>query len=124
MPETAPGALFLGAERAADKAGTAGVPSFFTDVRVVGPVGDDFGDPEYAVLRERGVNTDDIERVRAESLARVAAAADQATEASADHQPRIGIASRQFDQGRHPLGGIVERDLAVDHAEVGIHGTN
>ncbi len=37
--------------------------SFFTDVRVVGPVGDDFGDPEYAVLRERGVNTDDIERV-------------------------------------------------------------
>ncbi len=37
--------------------------SFFTDVRVVGPVGDDFGEEEYAVLRERGVNTDDIERV-------------------------------------------------------------
>jgi len=37
--------------------------SFFTDVRVVGPVGDDFGDEEYAVLRERGVNTDDIEHV-------------------------------------------------------------
>jgi len=37
--------------------------SFFTDVRVVGPVGDDFGEREYAVLRERGVNTDDIERV-------------------------------------------------------------
>jgi sugar/nucleoside kinase (ribokinase family) len=37
--------------------------SFFTDVRVVGPVGDDFGDAEYAVLRERGVNTDDIEHV-------------------------------------------------------------
>jgi sugar/nucleoside kinase (ribokinase family) len=37
--------------------------SFFTDVRVVGPVGDDFGDEEYAVLRDRGVNTDDIERV-------------------------------------------------------------
>jgi sugar/nucleoside kinase (ribokinase family) len=37
--------------------------SFFTDVRVVGPVGDDFGDAEYGVLRERGVNTDDIERV-------------------------------------------------------------
>jgi cytidine kinase len=37
--------------------------SFFTDVRVVGPVGDDFGDDEYAVLHERGVNTDDIERV-------------------------------------------------------------
>ena len=37
--------------------------SFFTDTRVVGPVGDDFGDDEYAVLHGRGVNTDDIERV-------------------------------------------------------------
>src|SRR3954465_4418984 len=37
--------------------------SFFTDVRVVGPVGDDFGDAEYAVLHERGVNTEDIEHV-------------------------------------------------------------
>jgi sugar/nucleoside kinase (ribokinase family) len=37
--------------------------SFFTDVRVVGPVGDDFGDEEYAVLHGRGVNTDDIERI-------------------------------------------------------------
>ena len=38
--------------------------SFFTDVRVVGPVGDDFGDDEYAVLHGRGVNTDDVEHVR------------------------------------------------------------
>ena len=37
--------------------------SFFTDVRVVGPVGDDFGDEEYEVLRERGVDTSDVERV-------------------------------------------------------------
>jgi len=37
--------------------------SFFTEVRVVGPVGDDFGDAEYEVLHSRGVNTDDIERV-------------------------------------------------------------
>ena len=37
--------------------------SFFDEVRVVGPVGDDFGEDEYAVLRERGVNTDDIEHV-------------------------------------------------------------
>ena len=27
------------------------------------PWGDDFGEEEYAVLRERGVNTEDIERV-------------------------------------------------------------
>ncbi len=32
------------------------------DVRVVGPVGADFGPEEYAVLHERGINTDDIER--------------------------------------------------------------
>jgi len=38
--------------------------SFFDEVRVVGPVGDDFGEEEYAVLRGRGVNTDDIEQVR------------------------------------------------------------
>jgi sugar/nucleoside kinase (ribokinase family) len=37
--------------------------SLFTDVRVVGPVGDDFGEAQYAVLHERGINTDDIERV-------------------------------------------------------------
>jgi sugar/nucleoside kinase (ribokinase family) len=37
--------------------------SFFDDVRVVGPVGDDFGDAEYAVMHGRGVNTDDIEHV-------------------------------------------------------------
>src|SRR6476620_4453698 len=37
--------------------------SFFTEVRVVGPVGDDFGDGEFGVLRDRRVNTDDIERV-------------------------------------------------------------
>ena len=37
--------------------------SFFTEVRVVGPVGEDFGDGELAVLSSRGVNTDDIERV-------------------------------------------------------------
>src|SRR6266545_4112297 len=37
--------------------------SFFTDVRVVGPVGDDFGPDEIGVLERRGVITDDIERV-------------------------------------------------------------
>ncbi|MFL5907277.1 MAG: PfkB family carbohydrate kinase [Solirubrobacterales bacterium] len=37
--------------------------SFFTEVRVVGPVGDDFGDEELKVLENRGVITDDIERI-------------------------------------------------------------
>src|SRR6266513_2169737 len=37
--------------------------SLFSRARVVGPVGDDFGDAEYAVLHERGVDTSDVERV-------------------------------------------------------------
>src|SRR5579884_4113208 len=37
--------------------------SFFDTVRVVGPVGDDFGAGEYAVLEARGIQTEDIERV-------------------------------------------------------------
>jgi sugar/nucleoside kinase (ribokinase family) len=37
--------------------------SFLAETRVVGPVGDDFGESEYAVLHERGVVTDDIEHV-------------------------------------------------------------
>src|SRR5919199_1548740 len=37
--------------------------SFFDEVHVVGPVGDDFGEAELEVLRARGVVTDDIEHV-------------------------------------------------------------
>ncbi len=37
--------------------------SFFTEVRIVGPVGDDFGDSEVSVLDRHGVVTEDIERV-------------------------------------------------------------
>jgi sugar/nucleoside kinase (ribokinase family) len=37
--------------------------SFFDTVHVVGPVGDDFGPEEVAVLAGRGVDTTDIERV-------------------------------------------------------------
>jgi sugar/nucleoside kinase (ribokinase family) len=38
--------------------------SFFTEVRPVGPVGDDFGAEQLAVLENRGIVTDDIERVQ------------------------------------------------------------
>jgi sugar/nucleoside kinase (ribokinase family) len=37
--------------------------SFFDEVRVIGPVGDDFGETELALLESRGVVTDDIEHV-------------------------------------------------------------
>jgi cytidine kinase len=37
--------------------------SFFTDVHVVGPVGDDFGSEHTELLESRGIDTGDIERV-------------------------------------------------------------
>jgi sugar/nucleoside kinase (ribokinase family) len=37
--------------------------SFFEEVRVVGPVGDDFGEAELDVMRRRGVDVSDVERV-------------------------------------------------------------
>jgi sugar/nucleoside kinase (ribokinase family) len=37
--------------------------SFFDRVRVVGPVGDDFGEAELQVLRDREVDVSDVERV-------------------------------------------------------------
>ncbi|MGI8461339.1 MAG: PfkB family carbohydrate kinase [Solirubrobacterales bacterium] len=37
--------------------------SFFTEVRVVGPVGDDFGEEHVGVLAARQINTDDIDHV-------------------------------------------------------------
>ena len=37
--------------------------SFFDDVRVVGPVGEDFGEQQIAVLQGRGVDVSDIERI-------------------------------------------------------------
>jgi sugar/nucleoside kinase (ribokinase family) len=37
--------------------------SFFAEVRVVGPVGEDFGEGELDVMRRRGVNVSDVERV-------------------------------------------------------------
>jgi len=38
--------------------------SFFDEVRVVGPVGDDFDASAYTVLSTRGTNTDDVEHVK------------------------------------------------------------
>jgi sugar/nucleoside kinase (ribokinase family) len=37
--------------------------SFFEEVRVVGPVGDDFGDAELELMRLRGVDVSDVERI-------------------------------------------------------------
>jgi sugar/nucleoside kinase (ribokinase family) len=37
--------------------------SFFTDVHVIGPVGEDFSEREHAVLDRRGIHTEGIEQV-------------------------------------------------------------
>src|SRR6201986_3660317 len=42
--------------------------SFFTEVRPVGPVGEDFGPEQFEVLERRGVLVDDVERVPGRSF--------------------------------------------------------
>ena len=37
--------------------------AFFEEVRVVGPVGEDFGERELDVLRKRGIDASDVERI-------------------------------------------------------------
>lgn len=56
MTETAPGVLILDPASARTKAGTAGVPSFFTDVRIVDPAGDPVAPGERGEILVRGPN--------------------------------------------------------------------
>jgi sugar/nucleoside kinase (ribokinase family) len=81
--------------------------SFFDDVRVVGPVGDDFGEAEYGVLRARGVNTDDIEHVEGgrtffwageyEYDVNVRHTHDTQLNVFGDFEPKLSDASRSAD---------------------------
>jgi sugar/nucleoside kinase (ribokinase family) len=81
--------------------------SFFTEVRPVGPVGDDFGEDEFAVLERRGIATDDIERVeggrsffwrgRYEYDLNVAHTEDTQLGVFADFQPKLSEASKAAD---------------------------
>ncbi|MEV8019098.1 long-chain fatty acid--CoA ligase [Streptomyces sp. NPDC086554] len=54
MTEAAPGVLYLDAEHAVSKAGSAGVPHFFTDVRVVRPDLTEADDGEAGEVLVRG----------------------------------------------------------------------
>jgi cytidine kinase len=81
--------------------------SYFTDVRVVGPVGDDFGEDEYAVLHRHGVATDDVEHVKGgktffyaceyEWNLNVRHSLDTQLNVFADFQPKLSETSRQAD---------------------------
>jgi sugar/nucleoside kinase (ribokinase family) len=80
---------------------------FFTEVRPVGPVGDDFGAAEFEVLESRGVITDDIERVqggksffwrgRYEYDLNVAHTEDTQLGVFAEFEPKLSEASRAAD---------------------------
>jgi sugar/nucleoside kinase (ribokinase family) len=79
--------------------------SFFTEARIVGPVGDDFGDAELEVLANRGVVTDDIERVEGGETffwrghydfdMNVAHTDDTRLNVFADFDPKLSDASKQ-----------------------------
>ena len=82
--------------------------SFFDQVRPVGPVGDDFGDEDLAVLATRGTDVDDVERVAGRQdvllggrvrlgpeLARDAST--RSSTCSSTFQPKLSAAARACD---------------------------
>jgi sugar/nucleoside kinase (ribokinase family) len=81
--------------------------SFFTEVRPVGPVGDDFGPEQFAVLENRGVLTDDVEQVeggrsffwrgRYEYDLNVAHTEDTQLGVFAEFEPKLSEASKEAD---------------------------
>jgi sugar/nucleoside kinase (ribokinase family) len=81
--------------------------SFFTEVRPVGPVGDDFGAEQFEVLEGRGILTEDIERVeggksffwrgRYEYDLNVAHTEDTQLGVFAEFEPKLSERSRQAD---------------------------
>jgi sugar/nucleoside kinase (ribokinase family) len=81
--------------------------SFFTEVRPVGPVGDDFGAEQFEVLESRGIVTDDVERVeggksffwrgRYEYDLNVAHTEDTQLGVFAEFEPKLSEASQAAD---------------------------
>jgi sugar/nucleoside kinase (ribokinase family) len=81
--------------------------SFFTEVRPVGPVGDDFGAEQFEVLESRGIHTEDIERVaggksffwrgRYEFDLNVAHTEDTQLGVFAEFEPKLSASSRAAD---------------------------
>ena len=100
--------------------------SFFTEVRPVGPVGDDFGEAESEVLRRHGVITDDIEHVEGgrtffwsgeyEWDLNTAHTLDTQLNVFGDFQPKLSEAARAVRPavpGEHPAGPPARRARAV-----------
>ena len=102
--------------------------SFFTDVHVVGPVGDDFGDEHVELLSSRGVDVADIERVAGgrtffwrghyEADLNVAHTDDTQLGVFADFEPKLSEASRRAEvpvPGQHPARPPAARAGPVRH---------
>jgi sugar/nucleoside kinase (ribokinase family) len=81
--------------------------SYFTEVRPVGPVGDDFGPEQFEVLERRGILTEDIERIpggrsffwrgRYEYDLNVAHTEDTQLGVFAEFEPKLSEASRKAE---------------------------
>ncbi len=81
--------------------------SFFGDVHIVGPVGEDFGETELAVLSGRGVATEDVERVEGGKTffwrghydydLNIAHTDDTQLNVFGDFEPKLSEASREAD---------------------------
>src|SRR5436190_11745612 len=81
--------------------------SFFDQVQVVGPVGEDFGAEEMAILATRGTDVSDVERVpggetffwagRYSHNLNVRETLDTRLNVFADFQPKLSQASREAD---------------------------
>ena len=117
--------------------------SFLAETRIVGPVGDDFGDAEFAVLHDRGVITDDIEHVpggktffwagRYERDPNIRHTLQTDLNVFADFEPKLSDASRAAETrvpGQHPPrpparraravhAGAVRRDGHDEHVDRG-----
>jgi sugar/nucleoside kinase (ribokinase family) len=95
--------------------------SFFTNVHVVGPVGDDFGDEHMEVLTSRGINTADIERIPGGETffwrahydhdMNVAHTDDTQLNVFADFEPKLSDASRTAET---LFVGNIQPDLQRD----------
>ena len=92
---------------------------FFTSVQIVGPVGDDFGDDHLELLRERGIDTSDVERVDGgetffwrghyEADMNLAHTDDTQLGVFADFDPKLSDTSRAADVRcaiRSPVAGL------------------
>src|SRR5262249_39870677 len=79
--------------------------SFFTDVRVVAVVGDDFGEAEESVFRARQIDLSDLERIPGEKSffwkgeygfdLNVAKTLDTQLNVFANFQPKLSTAARE-----------------------------